>query len=284
LANSLNQKGPTDSAEELFCLPDDTQCEWEKLKVFVEIYNSTCNSRYKLAECLDAFKRDRPHPEILVQDEDDGRKIVIEHKIVVWPPDHLQRHKSHHHFMERIGNLLCDQFQDALYVIEVSAKDVEKSKKEIEGISDAIVRTVIERKKEIKSGSSIRSNAPIPWSFGRLNEDEMDEEDMLNTGVKIILSGPWMFSFNADTTVVEDGVNQILTKHLTSTSKKFEGYNEHNRIFVTEVFSKDALADHELIEKVLAQLEVPQNIDEIWVGFPRWISENDHVPCYRRIR
>lgn len=266
------------------CLPDDTQCEWEKLKIFVDIYNSTNACSYHLAECLDVFKRDRPHPEILLQDEDNGRKIVIEHKIVVWPPNHLQTHRSHHDFMERVGSSLGVEFQDGLYVVEVSTKDVEKSKKEIEKISDAIVRGILQRKNEVESGSSLQGNHPIPWSFRRLNEYEIEEEDTLKTGVKIVLSGPWMLNFDVDTSVVEEGVSQILTKHLTSTSKKFEGYDEHNRIFVTEVFSKDAQADHELIAKVLGRLDVPHNIDEIWVGFPRWISENDHVPDYRRIR
>jgi hypothetical protein len=267
-------------------MPEDSKCEWVKLVDFIKIYNEATNKEFVLKQCLDVFERTIPQPEILAEDNTHGEEIVVEHKIVSWPPYHLQKHRAHHLFMDTFAEELRNEFTDDVYVIEVNAKDVEVAKRETLRIVREIAVLVRENKEFILTNSGASSKAPIPWVLRRVSDYERDEEDVPDSGVGVVINKDEDFGAFSDLNmaVAEKAVQETLEKHLQQASIKFETFNNHIRIFVTEAYSSSALVNNELIEKIVEKINIPEGIDEIWVGLPRWVSENDYVPDYRRIK
>lgn len=268
------------------CMPEDSKCEWVKLVNFMKIYNEATAKEFVLKQCLDVFERTIPQPEILAEDKASGEELVVEHKIVSWPPDHLQKHRAHHLFMDTFAEQLRNEFTDDVYVIEVNAKDIEVAKRDTLRIVGEIAVLIRENKDFIRTNSGASSKTPIPWVFRRVSDYERDEENVPDAGVGVVVNKDEDFGAFSDLSMAtaEKAVQEMLEKHLQQASIKFQTFNTHIRIFVTEAYSNNALMDNELIEKVVAKINVPENVDEIWVGLPRWVSEIDYVPDYRRIK
>ena len=269
-----------------WCMPEDSKCEWAKLIDFMKIYNGATKKEFALTKCLDVFERNIPQPEILAEDKVSGEEMVVEHKIVSWPPDHLQKHRAHHLFMDSFAEELRNEFSDDVYVIEVNAKDIEISKRDTLRIVKEIAAIIRANKDFIFKHSGAKGELPIPWVFRRVSEYERDEEDVTEVGVGVTINKDWYFEEFTDQTiaVTERAIQEIIEKHLQQASKKFCTFKKHLRVFVTEAYSSNAHVNNELVEKVISNIKPPENIDEIWVGMPRWISENDYVPTYRRIK
>jgi hypothetical protein len=84
-----------------WCLPSEVKCEWVILQPFVShlnIYYDTC---YIYEKCLDVLERNKPAPEVLILDQNSGRRAVIERKIIVWPRDKIKYHEGEHFFIDR---------------------------------------------------------------------------------------------------------------------------------------------------------------------------------------
>jgi len=113
-----------------WCMPVNSKCEWGKLIDFIKIYNESAKKEFVLKQCLDVLERNSPQPEFLTEDKSSGENLVVEHKIISWPPDHLQKHRAHHLFMEVCAEELRNDFKNDVYVIEVNAKYVEIAKRE----------------------------------------------------------------------------------------------------------------------------------------------------------
>ena len=56
------------------CLPNNSKCEWRKLKAFVDNYNNKFHADYTLSECLDVFDSTRAQPEIKLIEK--GKKDI----------------------------------------------------------------------------------------------------------------------------------------------------------------------------------------------------------------
>lgn len=268
-----------------WCMPEDSKCEWVKLVDFMKIYNEATKKEFVLKQCLDVFERSIPQPEILAEDKSNGEELVVEHKIVSWPLDHLQKHRAHHLFMNTFAEELRNEFTDDVYVIEVNAKDVEVAKRESLRIVREIAVLIRENKDFILTNSGASSNTPIPWVLRRVSDYERAEEDIPDAGVGVVINKDEDFGAFSDPNMAtaEKAVQETLEKHLQQASIKFQTFNNHIRIFVTEAYSSNALVNNELIGKIVKKINIPESIDEIWVGLPRWVSENDYVPDYRRI-
>lgn len=267
-------------------MPEESKCEWVKLADFVKIYNEATKKEFVLKQCLDVFERSIPQPEILAEDKSNGEELVVEHKIVSWPPDHLQKHRAHHLFMNTFAEELSNEFIDDVYVIEVNAKDVEVAKRESLRIVREIAVLIRENKDLILTNSGASSNTPIPWVLRRVSDYERDEQYIPDAGIGVVITRDQDFGALSvlNMATAEKALQVILEKHLQQACKKFETFNNHIRIFVTEAYSCNALVNNELIEKIVKKINVPESIDEIWVSLPRWVSENDYASYYRRIK
>ena len=302
------------------CLPDSSKCESRNLKPFIEHFNRKFNQEYRWAECIDVFDSSRPQPEMRFNA--DGRKdIVIEHKIIVWPEDHLQRHSAQHDFAIKFEKIVGSSFQDDTYMLGISPENIPINKKKHSALVKRLAHTVLQNTITIKEKGIYKELHPFPWSFYRLPVYERDE-DTPNQGVGVNFSSfpfplssyrlpnfkkifkntknssknivpgssdhflDWLSepdSFLED--ITSDQLNKIKDKfisHLKKTSEKFEGYSNCIRIFITAVYSKNNLLDHEVLEQILPS-EIPNNIDQIWSSYPEWISDTEQEILYELV-
>lgn len=261
------------------CLPSATKCEWSKLKGFVEQFNRVHRTAYALSQCLDISYTRRPQPEFLVEDRN-GNRMVVEHKIVVWPPDSLKKHRSHHDFMDYFLQLISHAFQDDLYVLEVEEQDIELKRSSLRELAKNIGEIVLAHQGMIKDSRGIKASWPVSWSFRRLPDFERGNMHTLGVGVKVNRSMPPTDELYRELTEAQAEIMKIVSKHLSSTCKKFEDYGDCLRIFITELYGSALLLDHEVLLEVISSMEIPQCIDQIWVGYPEWESEDDCVTAY----
>lgn len=266
-----------------WCLPDGSKCEWRNLESFVKQYNRIFKVNCTLAACLDVFDNKKPQPEIRLK-EDGKKDIVIEHKIITWPLNYLQRHRAQHEFTDFFIKMVFSEFQDDIYVLEVNSDDIVPKKRTIQKWTNSIARTVLKNKDRIRRAGGIYSSDPIKWVFKRLPDDERDE-NVPQKGVGVHINGAFestsIENFESESREIKDGVKGTLVSHLEQSSVKFRDYKDCTRIFITELHGEHLLLGHELIEELLPSINSPSNIDQIWVGYPEWISENDYETAYK---
>ena len=249
-------------------------------------YNNEFNAKYTLAECLDVFDSTRPQPEIKLK-EQGKRDIVIEHKIITWPLNYLQKHQAEHDFMDFFTKTVKEQFQDDLYLLEINTRNIQINKKKNKKIADIVLRN----KKKIKTFGLCNSLQPFKWSFHRVADFERDESTPnRGVGVNIHLNtfsflnnGDWN-KHELEEVKMKNGIKKILISHLNKTVTKFDNYFDCIRIFITELYGENDLLDHNIIEDILPSIEVPPCIDQIWVGYPEWMSESEQETFYKLIK
>lgn len=268
-----------------WCLPDDSKCEWRKLESFVKQYNRIFKANYTLAECLDVFDNKSPQPEIRLKAENE-KDIVIEHKIITWPRNYLQLHRAQHEFTNFFIEKILSEFQDDIYVLEINSDDIVPRKRTIQKWANSIVRIVLKNKDRIQRVGRIYSSDPIKWVFRRLPDVERDE-DVPKKGVGVhindAIKSPSVENFELESNEIKDDVKGTLVSHLKKSSVKFKDYKDSTRIFITELHGEHLLLGHELIKELLPSIDLPSNIDQIWVGYPEWISENDYETAYKQL-
>ena len=269
------------------CFPDSSKCEWRKLEPFVRQYNKKFNVKYFLSKCLDVFDNTKPQPEIRLKSEKE-KDIVIEHKIITWPPNYLQLHRAEHEFMNFFTESVSPQFQDNVYLLGINSKNIAINKGINKGVAKKIANIVINNKERILAVGSFYSSQPFKWSFRCLRESEKDENTpKKGVGVQVYSDDQSFFSMNNevdDTDEAINGVKKILISHLRKAETKFHDYSDCIRIFITELHGEHLSVDHEAIEEILPNIEIPRNIDQIWVGYPEWISANSHETAYKLLK
>ncbi len=269
-----------------WCLPDNSKCEWRKLEPFVNQYNILYKVDYKLSECLDAFNNKEPQPEIKLKATGE-KDIVVEHKIITWPPNYIELHNAQHLFMDFFIEAIRSEFPDDIYVLDVNSLDIIPNKRTLQNWADKIAKIIVNNKIIIKINGGIHSSEPIKWAFKRLPTNERDE-DVPQKGIGVRINGdlePFdIDNFQSESIKIREDVKNTLISHLGKSSIKFKGYKNCVRIFITEVHGEHLLLSYELIEELLPLINIPSNIDQVWVGFPEWISENDFITSYKLIK
>jgi|GEM_PF-3506753 len=265
------------------CLPNKSKCEWQNLSSFVDAYNRVYGKNYIWSECLDNIPRDRPNPECRLTSPGD-KDIVLEHKIIVWPPDHLRQHSAHHDFMKAIASNLNSHFQETFYILEANASDLVPKKRKVENWALNISEQIVKKKNLIKVNGYITGIQPIRWIFRQISDTEK-EEDMPEKGVGVALNfiDPAMIFSDDDEAEMIGGVKEIFLQHLEKTVNKFDGYDKCIKIFITEIYSDNYLLDHESIDFIAKEVSIPECIDQIWVGYPVWISETEYKTGYTQV-
>ncbi len=65
---------------------------------------------------------------------------------------------------------------------------------------------------------------------------------------------------------------------------KFKNYPNCLRVLLLEVYGDDLSLDLISIDEIVRIVNLPFNIDQVWVAEPEWISEEDIKIVYRRIK
>lgn len=255
------------------------KCEWFEggLGEFVSHYNREIGRSYIRTECLDVVRiggSTAKQPEVLVTDPADGKRMVIERKSVVWPPDYILKHINGHNFADAIWAETAGRFNDACYELNVSGRQIETIE----------ARRVREIAKEIGSRIAgldssqlpFRGTHPFDWAFYRADEHEHDGRK----GVVVVQSDEMrLYSFLDEDAKV--GTASAMQKELDAASLKFDGYSDTTRVVLLDFFGTELWEED--IPPLMGSLSVPENIDEIWMSKREWVSEDSFDIGYDRL-
>src|SRR4051794_40543211 len=101
------------------CLPKSGGCERQRTDPFVDHLNWLEGTDYVHTECLDVIYRNSPQPEALYTDKRSGRRMVIERKSLVWPPEYIVGHKNDHFLRDLVIEGLTDLTGDDAYELNL---------------------------------------------------------------------------------------------------------------------------------------------------------------------
>jgi hypothetical protein len=213
-------------------------------------------------------------PEVLVTDPADGKRMVIERKSVVWPPDYILKHNNGHNFADTIWAETAGRFNDACYELDVSGRQIETIE----------ARRINEIAKQIgsciagldSSQLPFRGTHPFNWTFYRANEHEHEGRK----GIVVVESS----EMRLDSFLGEDakaGTALAMQKELDAASLKFNGYSGMIRVVLLDFFGTELWEDD--VPPLMGSLSVPVNIDEIWMSKREWISEDSFDIGYQRL-
>lgn len=292
------------------CFPPQEKCEWSHLKSFVDQYNTKFGKVYTRSACLDVEERNKKAPELLLEAPGET-SIVLEHKSVVWPTKHLSDHHNEHHLGDRLHILLSDLFQDSVYQLAVDAESLKgKTKKEVERFAEQIADIVLSDVINAKSQRGIGKRKPIPWSFRHFPPDERDEtfpktgirvevwerfETSPGIGRKILeqfetLPGVGLKVLEPSETFqgverAKSGYTEEFERLAKDAAEKFAEYANSMKLLLVQFYgdSPVALSDEDIIA-IIQSAQLPELIDQVWLGQPEWVSEYDYEIAWERVR
>jgi hypothetical protein len=278
--------------------PDKTlggKCEWKvgNLQDFVRQFNETRGTSYVLEECLDTPKPsitspNLKQPEVLLKSLLGERKMVIERKQVV-AQSYAAHHGNLHVLYEMIPEALMPQFGGALYSLELNESSIKgKKKREVQEAAREITKQVLANRERVMTGASVGSSQPFPWRFGRVPEHARPD-DAPEMGIGVDVHGSDIFSSDPQTILrqIEEayaGTKEILERVLGDAELKFAAYQDHLKVVVLEFYGDRNLLDEGDAKKMVAEMELPASIDEIWVARHNWVSEWNYEIGYERVR
>jgi hypothetical protein len=278
--------------------PDKTpghRCEWKggNLQVFVSQYNSECGTTYVLAECLDVPKAGTQQsglkqPEILLRGGRGERPMVIERKQVV-AESYAMHHDNLHVLYEIIPETLAPHFGDALYALEVWDHSLQgRRKRDVQSAAREIAGHVVTHLEGVKGGAVVGSRHPFPWRFGRVPAHARDDNaPEVGIGVEIHGSGDLFGEPQALLRQVEEAYAEtkgVLERRLAEAWPKFLTYQNLLKVVVLEFYGDRSLLDEDDAKRMVAEVELPALIDEVWVAKHDWVSEWDYEIGYERVR
>lgn len=278
--------------------PDKTpghRCEWKggNLQEFVSQYNRKGGTTYVLAECLDAPKpgAQQPglkQPEVLLRGGRGERPMVIERKQVV-AESYALPHGNLHVLYEMVPESQAPHFGDALYALEVGDVSLRgRRKREVQAAAREMASYVIANLDGVKRGTVVGGRHPFPWTFGRVPAHARDDDALeVGVGVKVHGSGDLFGEPRALLRQVEEEYAEtkgVLERRLAEAWPKFLTYQDLLKVVVLEFYGDRSLLDEDDAKRMVAEVELPALIDEVWVAKHDWVSEWDYEIGYERVR
>jgi hypothetical protein len=212
--------------------------------------------------------------------------MVIERKVFPFPSSRIREHQLWHEFSNKIFERLSDVFSDSLYMLEIKDTDMPTSKQEILKLVDRITSDVLKHEKDLKTSEEVfldGTDDPNPWSFLRVSS--MDREDApIDYGVGVRLINSLRFY---DTQQVNDSVLLVqseLSKIIRRSVPKFENYSDCVRILILEPHTNILSFLSDVFTPAIQPLEMPSNIDQIWLAVQIELNDWESVLDYRLIK
>ncbi len=262
------------------CLPPSNEDEWANLKGFVDTYNALYKTRYKLESFPENSNRSTPEPEVLLRD--DSCKMVVERKIIPIPLEHVRTHQLWHELINRISDGVSERFFDDLYRFSIKETNIPTNKKAVIDLANSIVSALLKYELELKDPgdffgfiSEDGSEGDVPWTFEIM--PDLDREDSpIDFGISFSCKKPWIIDRKQ---YLSDGllkIESLLLKFFQSTVKKFEKYEECHRVLLLEPYT-DILSGFRiaLLIEAVQRIEVPTDIDQVWLKVQIEASDNE---------
>jgi len=242
---------------------------------------------------LDIFDKTKPQPEVLLENGENSC-MVIERKAFPWSLDYIRLHQLEHEFMDHFTSIVSPAFQDDAYMLGISASHLPNRKKQIRNIAQQVAEAVMERRGQILGTGQVSSNQPVPWRFGHLSNFEYDESTP-RRGVGVMINDPWIMFRDLKSHVLElpdentlmeirQAIREKLEELLGKVEPKFRDYPRCLRVLLLEIYGDDLSLDFISIDEIIQTVDLPLNIDQVWIAEPEWISEVDFKVVYRQIK
>ena len=265
-----------------WCLPGTSKCEWVDLRHFVHHLNSTQSASYRLARCLDVSDRSAKQPEVLLEGDGDI-PAVIERKAVVWPPDALKFHRTEHQIADFVMATLSEPFADGLYELGIASASLRGSGVHLKSLAERLARTALGAHQEIRENGYASGGEPIPWWCRVIPPQERDES-MPNRGLGVqIAQSPDLSAYAPDDSLLDE-VRSVLAARLKDAVEKFGDYSDHLRIILLEFYGDIDDLPEASIRDLMARLDLPDAIDQVWVALLEWVTDDDTRTVYERLR
>lgn len=262
------------------CLPKSGGCERQRTDPFVDHLNWLEGTDYVHNECLDVIYRNSPQPEALYTDKRSGRRLVIERKSLVWPPEYVVGHKNDHFLRDLVIEGLTDLTSDDAYELNLEPA-VSGTKEELQEFARLIIETVRARFLEIRSGMEVGSTqVGRRWAFWRGDGSDRRFQNAPETGLGIHWEIPQS----------EDVGRKRPEEFLKEASRlfgacvaKFEPYMDARRILVIEQFGDIRYMGAWWWKRVLEIAAPPPAITEIWDGMFDWLDDDQQGWTFEKL-
>lgn len=157
------------------------------------------------------------------------------------------------------------------------------SRKKIDNQITEIVDIIRNNLESINSYCVISNSKPIPWSFSKMDNFEMEIYDNPE-GVGVIFIENSV-EITPDNFLKEyEEVKYELTRLILSASNKFEFVNCQDciKILLVENYCEFYI-DEELMSKMVSEIQLPENIEQLWFVEPEWINDDEYKISYTQV-
>lgn len=262
-------------------LPPSNKNEWTNLKRFVDIYNSTYGSNFSLKAIPEHEERSLPQPEVLLHDN--GTEMVIERKILVWPPTFIKHRQLWHEFNKRFFNKIEEEFTDGIYAFEISSSNLPKRKREIIEFAAKASNDILENRELVyRTGGIVCVDEPIEWKFYRLSKFER-EEYLDEPGIIVRLRRPFEYYSELQLVEVRPKITAAIKKLIEESVLKFHNFFDCLTVLIIEPYTNVSNLTPKMFEQIIEDVEVPSSIDQIWLASQVELDDLRLITNYRQI-
>ena len=230
--------------------------------------------------CLDVVYRNSPQPEALYVDQDSGRRLVIERKNLVWPPEYAVGHKNDHLLVDLVTEGLRDLISDDAYELHLDLS-VSGTTVELEEFAAVIVETVRTRFPEILAGMTVGSSqVGRRWKFWLGDRSSRVFDGAPETGLGI----HWDVPTSLDSCgTPPDGFLADVSRLFGACVRKFASYTDARRILVIEQHGEIRYMGAWWWKIVLEAVSVPPQINELWDAMFDWLDDYEQGWTFEKL-
>jgi hypothetical protein len=238
------------------------------LTSFVDHYNRQHGTAYGFVRILDATGS-TPQPEALYVDVRTQMKLVVEHKTFVWPEDHFKLHRSGHDVAALIEQAIAPALRpDRPYILKLP-DDMRGSRAELQEFATEVAALICRHIDEVHTGGILGWRPPKRWWVFREEAPHEREYFQPSTGLIVSFDGAWTALPPNHSAEVSDTLNAMLAR----VAPKFEQHGDARRLLVLDPHGEVRFTPDEDWERLLSTVDVPPNVDEIWLSFHDFITD-----------
>lgn len=262
------------------CLPESGGCERQRTDPFVNHLNWLEGTNYVHSVCLDVLHRNSPQPEALYTDEGSGRRLVIERKNLVWPPEYAVGHKNDHFVVDLVSDGLKGLISDDPYDLHLEFT-ISGTSVELEEFAELIVQTVRARFADIRGGLKVGSSQEgRRWAFWRGDRASRAFDGAPETGLGVHWDVPTPADLRGKP---PEAFFAEVSRLFGACVRKFEPYMDARRILVIEQHGDMRYMGAWWWKRVLDAVKPPQEIGELWDGMFDWLDDYEQGWTFEKL-
>ena len=247
------------------CLPSASKCEWKELQYFISHYNAINSTRFELEECLD-IQHASAQPEVMCKDANSGQLMVVERKSIIWPANHVEKHKAEHIFWNAIIDNLKPATDGAPFTLHVEMPPT-VNHVALRNIAKDLAVSIKGGIHSLVDGSGFHFTRPIKGSIFKEfpNDRDCDEPAV---GLKIEFNESIVEELKVAARTPPEFSKKIVG-YFHSCERKFTDYASIKRILLFNYVSGQLFSDcdQNWWQEFLCIHKPSEVIDEVWSSY-----------------